>query len=286
MPVPTSAMPTLFAKFGKTETASATPASTSLLRPSSASNRDSSMLPQVSNVKPKPSVELITDMYQAITHVNTLLPPFKFALLVANFSILQALHVRPELTVDVNNTSQRPTHASPALTLRKLAHAEDSGTTLRLVFAKTSPSAMLTNTTSCSHPLTLALMPLPQLVSALPGSATTTTESLANAKPGLTAMPRPRSLIKIITSASPPTLSLSSTVPTRTSTSTLQHASARPSPYVTRASNCSVTLAIPLQTVTTPSLQSLSKSLVTTSNLVIPNALAATVSALRTEPPM
>ena len=147
-PVPTSAMPTLFAKFGKTETALATLASTSLLQPSSASNRDSSMLPQTSDVKPKPSVELITDTYQALTHVNTLLPPFKFAHHVANFSIQQARHARLELTVDVNNTSHSLTHASPAQTLKQHAHAEDSGTTVKLVFVKTSPSAMLTNTTS------------------------------------------------------------------------------------------------------------------------------------------
>ena len=145
---------------------------------------------------------------------------------------------------------------------------------------------MQTNTTSCSHPLTLASMPLPLLVSALPGSATTTTQSLVHAKLGLTAMPRPRSSIKIITSASLPTPSLSSTVPTRTSTSTLLHASARPSPCAMRARDSSVTLAMLLPTVINPSTKSPSKPLVTTSTLVIPNALVATVSALKTDAPM
>ena len=136
------------------------------------------------------------------------------------------------------------------------------------------------------QPLTSASMPLLLPVSALPGSATTTTQSLVNAKPGLTVMPRPRSSIKTITSASLPTPSLSSTVPTRTSTSTLHHASARPSPCAIRARDSSVTLAIPLPTVTLPSTKSSSKPLVTTSTLVIPNALAATVSALKTDAPM
>ena len=111
MPVPTSAMPTSFAKLGKTETASATHASTSHLRPSYASNKASSMSPLISVVKLKPSAELITDMYQALTPVNTLLPLFRFARNVANFTIQLARHARLELTVVVNNTNHRLTRA-------------------------------------------------------------------------------------------------------------------------------------------------------------------------------
>lgn len=111
IPQPTSAIPMLFARLGKTETPSATLASTSHLPPLYASNRASSMLPQISDAKPKLSAELTTDTSQALIHANTLLPPFKSAPHVANFSIQLAPRASPELIVDVSNISHRRTLA-------------------------------------------------------------------------------------------------------------------------------------------------------------------------------
>ena len=153
------------------------------------------------------------------------------------------------------------------------------------VLVKTSPSVMQANSTCYRHPLTLALMPLLQVVSALPGLTITTIQRLAHAKLGLTAILRPRFLINLETLASLRTQSLNSTVPTKTSTSTLQHVSVRPSLYAMRANNQSVTLAILLQTVTLQSPQSTQLWLETTSTQVILNAQKATVSAHKIDAP-
>ena len=70
------------------------------------------MSPKISDVKPKLSAVLTTDMFQVLTHVvNILLLLFKSVPNVANFSIQLARHARLELTVVVNNTSHRLTRA-------------------------------------------------------------------------------------------------------------------------------------------------------------------------------
>jgi len=106
------------------------------------------MSPQTSDVKPKLSAELITDMSQALTHVNTSLLPFKSARNETNFSMWEARLASPNLTVDVNNINHRRTHAQPAQTLYKFVNADNNSTTLAHEFVRTSSSVMQTNTSN------------------------------------------------------------------------------------------------------------------------------------------
>ena len=96
---------------------------------------------------------MISDTSQALTHANTLLPPFKSAPNAANISIQIARHVSHELNVNVNNTCHRQTHANPNRPLHKHAHAEVRLTTLLLVIVKTkSPVIQATKSTILMPP--------------------------------------------------------------------------------------------------------------------------------------
>ena len=91
---------------------------------------------------------MITDTSKALTHANTLLPPFKSAPNAANISIPIARHASHELNVDVNNTRLRQTDALSTMTLYKHAHAEDCLTTLPLLYVTTkSPVIQATKST-------------------------------------------------------------------------------------------------------------------------------------------
>ena len=97
-------------------------------------------------MKSELSAELITTIFKALTHANTLLPHFQSARVEVNFTMQIARRASLKLNVDVKYIKRSQTHAHPAQTRNNLVLVDNSSTTLGEEFVRTSSSVMQTNT--------------------------------------------------------------------------------------------------------------------------------------------